>query len=111
MSEYRSQVRKGTKEAFWTLGKVVPFLLVLVALFFGVSSLIKTLSVSVEREVFENSFQRTEALKSGLSRYEANLVEINYKLADRHLARGERKGLEAKRASLTMMINSTKGKM
>jgi 5-bromo-4-chloroindolyl phosphate hydrolysis protein len=57
----------------------------------------------VERVVFKNSFQYKEARESELTTYEAQLAEINSKLADPNLDENERKTLEAQKASINVL--------
>lgn len=112
---YRSEARKIAKEARWTFWRFLPlFILVVVALFvlfFGLRSLGVFGYTAVERKVFEQSYQRSEALSSALITFEAQLSEINQQLNNPELDENTRFNLNAQKSALNIRINSTKGKM
>lgn len=63
----------------------------------------------VERKVFENSYQRSESLKSRIAIDEATITEIDRKLMNPDLDKNTRYNLEAQRSAATLRINTAKG--
>lgn len=61
----------------------------------------------VERKVFENSYQRSESLRSQIATYEAQLSEINRKLSG-DLDSATRVNFEAQASSIRVMLNSAR---
>jgi len=61
-------------------------------------------STIVERKVFENSYQRTESLKSRIAIDEATLAEINIKLQNPNLDEDIRWNLKAQAAAARIRI-------
>jgi biopolymer transport protein ExbB/TolQ len=64
----------------------------------------------VEREVFEQSYQRSESLKSEIAAYESQLVEINSQLSRSDLDAGTRANLESQTSSIRVMLNTARRK-
>jgi flagellar basal body-associated protein FliL len=64
----------------------------------------------VERVVFENSFQYSEARKSEIATYEAQLTEIERKLLNHELDQGTRINLEAQASGLRVQLSTAKAK-
>jgi len=58
-----------------------------------------------ERVIFENSFQYSEARKVEIATYEAQLAEIEGKLANTNLDANTRTNLEAQRSALRVRLN------
>lgn len=67
-------------------------------------------STVVERKVFENSYQRSEAIKSQIATDEAALAEINVQLRNPDLSPTTRTNLEAQASAARMRIAAAKGK-
>lgn len=114
MDEYRSEVNVVAKEAGWTVRRFLPLflgvVLILAILGFGLNSLGLLGRTVVEREVFENSYQRSEALKSQIALDEATLAEINRKLANSNLDADTRANLEAQASAARVRLATAKGK-
>ena len=64
----------------------------------------------VERKVFENSFQYSEARKSEIATFEAQLVEIDCKLSSSTIGPNTRTNLEAQAAALRIMLSVARSK-
>ena len=62
----------------------------------------------IERKVFENSYQYNEARKTEIATYEAQLAEINTKLADPNLDQQTRRNLEAQKSAIKIQLNIAK---
>ncbi len=87
----------------WILGLLILSILVLNAL----GMLSKFGSVFVEKKVFEQSYQRSEGLKSRIATYEAQLASINSQLLT---ATADTKNqLLSQKAMLEIQIAQTQG--
>lgn len=64
----------------------------------------------VERKVFENSFQSSEARKAEVATYHATLSEIERKLATSKISEGTRANLEAHASGLRIQLNTARAK-
>ena len=64
----------------------------------------------VEREVFENSFQYSEARKTEQATFKAQLSEINYKLSCESIDSELRSNLEAQAASIRVLLNVSRSR-
>lgn len=65
----------------------------------------------VKRKVFENSFQYSEARKSEMSAFQAQLDQINIQLSNPELSPGERTNLRAAKAALTVQLQTVRSKL
>lgn len=84
-------------------------LIVFIAAFsFGLRAIGLIGGTVVEREVFEQSFQFSEARKTAIANYEAQLSEINSLLADPDLSATEKRQLNAQAARLRVLIQTEK---
>lgn len=114
MSGYRDDARVVAKEARWTFFRFMPLVLgaivFLAVVGFGLRSFGLIGGTMVEREVFEQSYQRSEAIKSQIAIDEANLAEIQRKLANPNLDENTRYNLEAQASAARMRIAAAKGK-
>lgn len=63
----------------------------------------------VERKVFENSYQRSESVKSEIATFEATLAEIGHKLSG-DISEQTRNELEAQASSIRIMLRVARGK-
>lgn len=64
----------------------------------------------VERKVFENSFQHSEALNSQIATDEAVVAEIERKLINPNLDADTKHNLEAQAAAARIRISTARGK-
>lgn len=111
MSDYRSDM-KMVRWTFWRiLGLVVVAVVALSAVGFGLKSCGVFGSAVVERVVFENSYQRTEALKSQIANDEAVLAEIEIQLRNPKLDEDVRYNLEAQASAARIRIRTAKEKL
>jgi len=114
MNKYREEVNNGLKEAQWTFFKGMPLFLIVVVfltmLGFALNSLGLLGRTVVKRKVFENSFQYTEAKKSEIATFEAQLVEINRKLSGDSIDPATRTNLEAHASALRIQLNVARSK-
>ena len=113
MSEYRDTARSVHSEARWTFWKFIPLFLGAVAILFVVFFWLRSIgligSTVVEREVFERSYQRSEALKARIATDEAVLTEIKRKLSNVNLDVNTRHNLEAQASAARVRISTTQG--
>lgn len=84
--------------------------IIIIVVSFGVNSALKLGNTAVERKVFENSYQRTESLKSQIATDEAVIIEIEQKLMNPNLDEGTRYNLEAQLSAARLRINAAKGR-
>jgi len=103
MSEFRGLI--------W---RFLPMVLMLIVLFSGLGFVTHSLGLwggtIVERKVFEESYQRSEALKSQLAVDEAVVAEINRKLTNPNLDEDTRHSLEAQKSAANIRIATTRSK-
>lgn len=64
----------------------------------------------VERKVFENSQQYTEARKTEILTFEAQLTEINQRLMSTTLSQEQKDNLEAQAAAIRVQLNVARNK-
>lgn len=64
----------------------------------------------VKRVVFENSFQYSEARKSEIATFNAQLTEISHKLSNPELDKTTRTNLEAQASSVRIMLSVARAK-
>ena len=89
----------------WGLALLVMTIVVLTTLnYVGVIG-----STVVERKVFEESFQYSEARKSEIATYEAQLAEINSQLSTQ-IPPATRNALKAQRAAINVRLRVAKTK-
>lgn len=112
MSEYRKEVGQVARDARWTFWRFFPLFLGVVFVLGGFGFLLNSLGVFgqtvVERKVFENSYQRTEAIKAQIATDEAVLAEIERKLQNPKLDEDTRHNLEAQAAAARIRIDAAK---
>ena len=107
-NEYRKEASQIAKDSRWTIFRFLPLLILVFVILFALNSAGMLGKTVVERKVFENSYQRSEGLKSGLALYEAQLAEINFRINDPESSREDRRDLRAQRASLKYQIAAIK---
>jgi len=112
---YRNEMNQVAKETSWTFWRFLPIFLIAVvilsAIGFGLNSLGLFGRTVVERKVFENSFQYTEARKTEIATYEAQLAEIDGKLANPNLDVDTRANLEAQKSALNIQLATARRKV
>lgn len=113
MSTYRDEMREIAKESRWTFFRFLPLFIgavvILFLLGFGLKSAGIIGKTVVEREVFEQSYQRSEGLKAQLANDEAVLAEIQRKLSNPNLDESTRYNLEAQASAARVRIATTRG--
>ena len=111
---YRDEAGHVAREAGWTVRRFLPLFLGVVAVLgitgFTLNSLGLLGRTVVEREVFEHSYQRSEALKSQIATDEATLAEIERKLGNPDLDANTRTNLEAQAAAARIRIQTARSK-
>ena len=90
---------------FWFFGIII----VTSIIGFGLSSLGLIGRTVVERKVFENSFQYSEARKAAIATYEAQLAEVERMLAG-NLDEATRSNLEAQAAGIRINLATERAK-
>lgn len=114
MNEYRNEARNIAKEARWTIFTFTPVFLAAVAILAAVGFGLKSMGLFggtvVERKVFEQSYQRSEALKSQVATDEAALVEIERQLTNPNLDPDTRYALEAQASAARVRIATARSK-
>lgn len=114
MTEYRKTAGEIARDSRWTLFRFLPLFLggvaILFVVGFGLNSLGLFGKTIVERKVFEQSYQRSEALASEIAMNEAALAEIEMKLSNRELDINTRKNLEAQASAARIRIRTARSK-
>lgn len=114
MNDYRNEVGKLAQESRWTFFRFLPLfvgaVVVLFALGFGLRSLGLIGETVVERKVFEQSYQRSEALKSRIAIDKATLAEIAGKLSNPNLDKNTRFNLQAQASAARIRISTARSK-
>lgn len=88
----------------WVLGLIVVSIIVLSILdYAGVFT-----RTVVERKVFEESFQYSEARKVEIATYEAQLAELEKKLSNPELDAGTRNEIEAQMSAIRIQLNTAR---
>jgi len=77
MSEYRDEARTVVKKTYWTMWKVIPIVLIVIAIGFGVKSLGLVGGKMVERQVLVNSHQYIEGMEQRAGVLKANIAELD----------------------------------
>jgi len=111
---YRNEMNQVAKDTAWTFWRFLPIFIVVVCILafigFGLNSLGLFGRTAVERKVFENSFQYSEARKSEIATYEAQLAEIDGKLANPNLDANTRANLEAQKSAINIQLSIARSK-
>lgn len=110
MSEYRDSARVAAKETSWTFWRFLPIGIVIIVVFSGLGFGLKSLGLIggtiVERKVFEESYQRSESLKSSIANDQATIIEIEGKLLNPNLDKDTRFNLNAQLSAANSRINA-----
>jgi hypothetical protein len=114
MSEYRKEVNQVAKDSSWTFWRFLPLFLIVIVfisvLGFGLRSAGLFGKTVVERKVFENSYQRSEAIKSQIALDESVISEIRQKLSNPNLDANTRYNLEAHLSATKIRIETARRK-
>ncbi len=114
MNDYRSGVREVAGETHWTFWRILPIVLLIIVVLSAIGFSLNSLGLFgrtvVERKVFEQSYQRSEALKSQIATDEATLAEIKRKLLNPNLDANTRHNLEAQASAARIRIETTRRK-
>lgn len=114
MLSYREEVSTVARESRWTFFRFLPLVAIVIvimgALFFGLRSIGLIGGTIVERKVFEESYQRSEALSSQIAMDEAVIVEIQRKLNNPDLDQSTRINLEAQMSAARIRISTARSK-
>lgn len=105
---YRDDVKAVRKEVNWTFWKILPLFILIVSLLTGLGFGLKSLGLLggtiVEREIFENSYQRSASITSRIAVDEAQLIEIERKLMNPELDKNTRFNLEAQKSAINVRL-------
>lgn len=111
---YRDEASEAAREARWTFWRFLPLFLIVVVVIgvigFGARSLGLIGRTVVERKVFEQSYQRSEALAASIANDEAVLSEIERQLSNPNLDADTRFNLEAQASAARVRLNTTKAR-
>ena len=102
----KEERREGTRWWAWGLALLVATMCVLGPLGY----LGRIGEVTVEREVFERSYQRSEGLESQIATFEAQIAESEARLKNPELTEGARSNIEAQLAALRVQLGAAKRK-
>ena len=110
---YRKDVSNIIKDSRWTFFKSLPLLLIILTILWAAGFFLHSIGyfgqTIVERKIFENSYQYTEAKKTEIATFEAQLAEIEYKL-NSNIDEQTRINLEAQKAALKINLNVARSK-
>lgn len=114
MSDYRKEAGHIAREGRWTVLRFLPLFLGVIAILFIVGFGLKSLGLLgrtvVEREVFEQSYQRSESIKAQIATDEAALAEIERKLRNSNLDANTRANLEAQASAARVRIQAARSR-
>ncbi len=114
MDDYRKEVSDGLKDARWTFFRGLPLLVIIVIVLamlgFGLRSAGILGKTAVERSVFENSFQYSEARKAEIATLEAQLAEIARKMTISDLDKTTKENLSAHASVLRIQLSVARSK-
>jgi hypothetical protein len=112
---YRDEADVIIKDARWTFWRALPLFITAVVLLtvlaFALHSVGLIGHTVVEREVFEQSYQRSEALKTEIAIHEATLAEIDRKLLNENLDADTKHNLEAQATGCRIRIATAKSQL
>jgi len=92
---------------WWLLISVLSALSVVMLL--GLNYAGKFTGTVVERKVFENSYQRSEGLKSQIATYNAQIASLEAQLLNPNFDAGTKAYINAQLAALNIQLNTAKG--
>lgn len=111
---YRSEASTVARETRWTVFRFLPIFLIVVLIFGGVAAGTRYLGMwgttVVERKVFENSYQRSEALSSEIAKNQATIAEIESQLKNPNLDENTRYNLNAQLSAARIRLQTAENK-
>jgi hypothetical protein len=111
---YRSDARTVAKETRWTVFRFLPIFIVVMVILGGTAATTRYLGMwgktTVERKVFEASYQRSEALVSEIATNEATVKEIEGQLQNPNLDENTRYNLNAQLSAARIRLNTARSK-
>lgn len=114
MKDYKTEINDVAKAARYGVLRFVPLFIGVVAGLFLLGFALRSCgligSTVVERKVFEESYQRSEALKSQIATDEATIANIEGQLRNPNLDEDTRYNLEAQKRAAETRINAAKAK-
>jgi hypothetical protein len=92
MSDYRKEFNEIHADMKWTLWKILPLFVALIVIVtglgFGLRSIGLIGSTVVERKVFEQSYQRNEALRAEIAQQQATIQVLELQLVNASASEG-----------------------
>ncbi len=114
MNDFRKEMSADLSDTRWLLWKFVwigiPIIVVLSVIFFALGGLGYFGKTVIERKVFENSYQRSEAIKSQIATDMAVVAQIQEHLKNQNLDLDTRNALKAQLAAAKLRINIAKNR-
>jgi len=89
----------------WILGLIILTIITLTA----TGYLGKITGTVIERKVFENSYQRSEAIKSEIATYSVQVASLEEQLLNPNLDAGTKANINAQLSAIKMQLNIAKG--
>lgn len=89
---------------WFAIGLVIFLVLMVVLSATGIAG--RIINVVVEREVFERSFQYQESKSEQIATYQAQMAELESKLADSNLSDSAKSDIRAQLAAIRIQLNS-----
>lgn len=111
MSNNYSEQEEITSWIKYAMGWPLIAIVVLSLVGWGLSSAGLFGSTIVERKVFENSFQYSEAQKTAIATYEAQLMEIDALLANPDAPESSKVGLRSQASVIRVRLRVAQGKL
>ena len=112
MSEYRAEAGRVARDTRWTFWRFLPIALIVIVVLcvvgFGLRSAGIIGKTAVEREVFEQSYQRTASFEARIATDEAALAAIEGQLLNPDLDENTRFNLEAQASAARVRISTAR---
>jgi hypothetical protein len=109
---YRSEAGQVAKDTRWTIFRFLPIFVFILLILGGVGFMLSSAGVIgrtiVEREVFEQSYQRSTALQERVAVDVASLTEIERQLLNPNLDANTRFNLEAQASAARVRIQTAR---
>ena len=111
MSGYREDIRRAEREARWTLGRLIPYLFILMIVSLVIGWIVKTTLIvdkDIDREVTTHSRQYVESTQAELANLVSQYTALDVKIVEAG-ASEESDTLLALRAQQTAILNQMRG--